>query len=428
MKIIIPCWVRHSTLLGASLLGLMSPVVAGETGTPLSLEECLQRAISRNSALEGSYHRYLAATKVSAQVTAFPEPQISWTHFVEQVQTRTGPQENQFMVSQTIPWLGKLRLRGELANHEAEAARLRHEDARLSLIRDVSLAYYDYAYLAKEMEIVKGSRALLARLTPINAEQIRAGAPLAQQLTLELALGRIDSHLDDLVGRRGEASARLRAMMGEDSAKLERPPLPWPNLSDQGVGTSGDSTDSPPRLRENHPQLATLDEMTASAKTRTRLARKNAVPDPVIGANVIDIGDRGETATGITIGFRVPLAFRKYRAERAEAEEKEHAALADREEAARRLHAELVGAWERLQSQTRTVDRYRAELMPAADRIITLSEESYRAGSATIREVIEDQRDALEVRMAYWRAVADFQSSAVRVDTLTGDHHFPNLP
>ncbi len=427
MKLITPCWITHLTLFACAMLAPVSFTSGGEgDGVPLTLEDCLQRAMSRNPALEAAYYRHLAATRVNPQVTSLPEPQMTWTHFVEQVQTRTGPQENQFMISQTIPWFGKLRLRGEVADHEAEAARLGYEDVRLALVRDVSLAWFDYAYLARETEITRESRDLLGSLSPIVEEQVRAGAPLTRQLTLELALGRMETQLDELAGRRGEASARLRALMGDDTA--DREPLSWPELTDPGERAGKDFDNLLTQLRERHPRLAALDEMASSAKTKSLLARKNALPDPIIGASVIDIGDQGDTAAGISIGFRIPLAFRKYRAEREEAADRERVALADREDAELRLRAELKGAWERLQAQSRTVSRYRNELIPAANRIIEVGVESYRAGSATIREVIDDQRDALDVRKAYWRAVADLHTATVRVATLAGDLTPLSLP
>ncbi|MCB1230024.1 MAG: TolC family protein [Verrucomicrobiae bacterium] len=416
-----PCWVAHLTLLTAFSLAWDSGI-AGEPAVAdsLTLSQCVERALQKSPALESNYRQYLAATHGEPQATALPEPQVSWTHYLEAVQTRTGPQENLFMISQTLPWFGKLRLKGEAANHEAEAARLHHEDARLALIREVSLSWLEYAYLAKETAITTESRGLLAQLVPVTEEQVRGGAPLTQQLTLELALGRLDGQLDDLKGRRSEASARLRAAMGE-SPEIEGTPLPWPILSDESATFEGDLENLAAHLRQHHPRLAALEQGVASAEAKARLAEKNAIPDPTIGANLHDIGDGGDTAAGISIGFRIPLAFKKYRAERAEAREREKAAVAEKENAELHLLAELEGAWERFQANARTVKRYRDELLPAADRIIDVSETSYRAGSASIRDVIDDQRDALDIRKAYWRAIADLHGAAIRVGTLAGD-------
>lgn len=370
-------------------------------------------------ALESAYRNYLAATHLKPQANALPEPQVSWTHFLEQVQTRTGPQENAFMISQTIPWFGKLKLRGEAASHEAEAARHRFEETRIRLVEEVALAWLEYAYLAKETTITAESRDLLAKLVPITEEQIRAGAPLTQKLTLELALGRMESQLDDFSGRRAESSARLKAAMGESA--VDSKPLPWPTLPEGDTSIDEDFADFARELRARHPLLASLDEEISKADSNARLAHKNAIPDPTIGANVIDIGAQGDTAAGIMIGFRIPLAFKKYRAERAEAAERKAAAEAKRADAETKLLAELTGAWERLLSQARTVKRYRSELLPAAEQIIEVSEASYRADSATIRDVIDDQRDALDVRKNYWRAIADFHSAAIRIETLAGN-------
>ncbi len=433
MNSLVPSWVPHPTLLNVavfSLLAAVCPLMAGDGDreSSLSLTESLERALKSSPSLESAYRQYLAATHLEPQATALPEPQVSWTHFIEQVQTRTGPQENLFMISQTVPWFGKLRLRGEAAGHEAGAARHRYEEARLDLVRDVSLAWLDYAYLARETEITRESRALLAKLVPITEEQVRGGAPLTQQLTLELALGRIDSQLDELDGRRSETSARLRAAMGENAPPENGAPLPWPDLPDAGADLDADLATLADQLRSRHPRLAALDEAVAKAEAQAALARKNAIPDPTIGANIVDIGGQGETAAGISIGFRIPLAFGKYRAERAEAAERQAAAEAARDDAELKLRAELEGAWNRFQAHARTVKRYREELLPAAEQIIEVSETSYRAGSNSVRDVIDDQRDALDVRKAYWRALAELHGSAIRVGVLAGETELPSLP
>ena len=52
-----------------------------------------------------------------------PGPRES-IEFLEELQTRTGPQERRFGVRQSVPWPGQLDAKGRLAEHAAEAGRV----------------------------------------------------------------------------------------------------------------------------------------------------------------------------------------------------------------------------------------------------------------------------------------------------------------
>ena len=71
------------------------------------LESYLIRAQSANPQLKAFAQHYEAAMQRIPQASALPDPMFQVTHFVESVQTRTGPQENVFMFSQRMPWFGK---------------------------------------------------------------------------------------------------------------------------------------------------------------------------------------------------------------------------------------------------------------------------------------------------------------------------------
>ena len=67
------------------------PALAQEI--PPTLESVLREALVSNPELSAQFDRVKASRKIGTQVGALPDPKLSYTEFVSQVQTRTGPQE-----------------------------------------------------------------------------------------------------------------------------------------------------------------------------------------------------------------------------------------------------------------------------------------------------------------------------------------------
>ena len=86
-----------------------------------SLADCLKVALSESPAAEAAFWRWRAALERVPQVTALPDPRVSWGYFVNPVETRVGAQRQRAGLSQTLPWFGKLELRGNVAAQAADA-------------------------------------------------------------------------------------------------------------------------------------------------------------------------------------------------------------------------------------------------------------------------------------------------------------------
>ncbi len=393
------------------------PAGAGESESPsFTLEAALARGLENSPALRAAYERYQAALQKEPQARSLPDPQVSFTHFVCQVQTRTGPSENVYMVSQTLPWFGKLKLKAEAASHEARAAHFAYEAARLKLFREIGRNYWEYAYLAERTRLVDESLDLLDRLKEVVNERVRTGGSAQERLRLELETGRLDNVKTGLAAERVKLNAALLASMGKAGAGADL--LPWPKLND-AVPAGKDASVLAGEVSERHPALKALDLQRQAAEARLRLAKKSAIPDPTIGATVNEIGDNGENAVGFTVGFKIPLWGKKYRAERAEAEAMERAVLAEREETALRLEEELAAAVKMLESASERATRYRDELLPTARELIEVSETSYAGGKLSLLDLIDAERALLETEQSYWRAMADAQQALVILDTLS---------
>ncbi len=388
-----------------------------------TLTDYLRVGIAGNPGLRFQYERHQAALEQIPQAKSLPDPKIMASSFVRDIQTRTGPQRGQLAVGQTFPWFGKLRLRGEIASKEAQAIYHLYENSLLSLHRDISLAYYDYAYLAKATEITEKIITLLERLEPSVKEKVRVGNDLASLLRLQVEIGKNRDVLQALKKERQRQSSAMSALLGRRDGRS----LPWIKLEESKDLPAG-RVKLVEALFKGNPELKAIEMRIAKAEKAVKLSNLSPIPDPTIGVNYFDTGSAlnpgtpgsGDDPWGVTLSFRIPLWFGKYKAEKKQALANHRAAEAILTDRQNTLIAELERALEDFQEADERIALYTKTLLPAARQAVEVSEESYKANRSTILDVIDSDRTLLELEKTYWRAVANRHSSHVRLKALVG--------
>ena len=138
------------------------------------LSDYLAYAALNNPGLEAAFNRFKAALDRVPQVKSLPDPRFNYKYFIEEVETRVGPQRQSFGISQLFPWFGKLDLRGDVAGQAANAARQRYEAVKLKLFFEVKNAYYEYYYLAKSIAITRENVSLVKHLESVARSRYKA--------------------------------------------------------------------------------------------------------------------------------------------------------------------------------------------------------------------------------------------------------------
>ena len=121
-------------------------------------------ALNPNPEITAAIAQYEMAIAQVPQVTALPDPKLSYRYFLEEVETRVGPQKFAVGISQPLPWLSKLRLQGEVATQKASAAAARVSTVQNRIISEVASAWYELYYFDRALEIMRGNRDLVVYL------------------------------------------------------------------------------------------------------------------------------------------------------------------------------------------------------------------------------------------------------------------------
>ena len=179
-----------------------------------------------NPGLQAAWNRWQAALeRGSRRFVRLPDPRFNYRYFIENVETRVGPQRQAFGLSQTFPWFGKLELRGGVASRRLEAPRREYEAEKLKLFFKVKKAYSRILLSSPSDCVVRENLELVKYLEKCARHAFKAAeASTPDVIRAQVELGKLDDRLLTLEDLRGPMVARLNALLNRPT----QAPLPWP--------------------------------------------------------------------------------------------------------------------------------------------------------------------------------------------------------
>jgi len=388
------------------------------------LDAYIRFGLENNAGLRASFDRWRSARERIPQVDWLPDPRLSYSHLFEPVETRTGPQRNRVMLSQTFPWWGKLDRRGEVEATAAEALWWRVEARRLEVIREIKRAFFQYGYLAQAIRITDEQLQLLRHLEPVVQRKVQAGAGQNDLLRLQVEIGKVENDLETLRALRPALSRRLDAALNRQGSDV----LPWPKpLEARVVAVAAKELEK--RVATKNPELEAIRRRVAEQERRTALAELEGWPDLTLGFELMETGSAriaggrrgsGDDPFGVSLSLNVPIWRWKYRAAANEARAARLAAEGELRHRENALVAELGMRYYELDDAARRVSLYRDTLIPRARQSLELTEVAYQADRASLLDLIDSERVLLAFGISYWRAAANYEQSLADLEALTG--------
>ena len=403
------------------------PRATREAGAPpKTLEGCVRFALERSTRLQLAFERWASAHERAAGAGALPEPRLSWSEFVEELETRTGPQRRRIGLSQGFPWPGQLGAREALERAQAEALWSDVERARLEVARDVELAWHEYAHLGRAERINAELLALLRGLEPAVQSRVRGGGGQRDLLRLQIEIGRLEDQGRGLARRRPALWARLADAMSFAETPGE---LPAPEQPEVGPGAiePTDREEAFERALGSSPALARLARELEVSERTLDLAELAGKPDFQLALDYFDTGrarapvsGSGDDPFAVGLSMSLPVRTGRYAAGEREARHRIRAARLELDTAESSLRAAIEEAAFDVDDAARRVALYRDSLLPRASEGMRLAASSYRTGELSLLDLIDAERVLLEFDLAYWRASKEYHQGRARLAALIG--------
>lgn len=388
--------------------------VAGSPLPPLTLDEAITRAMSRSPDLRAAEARQRAAGANVQQAGTLPNPDLSIeAEDFGGTGSYKGFHSSQvtYGFSQQIIAWGKRDLLEQAARHEAEGAAFSAIDTQNELRKSITRAFAEVIGAQEAVNLAAETVDLAGKSSGSVQRRVAAARePEIQQSKAEVSLAEARVALQ---------TAQQRLLTARQSLALFWGGSPLFTADEQGYR----ELSPPPPLADlerrltNQPAQQALAATIASRRASFEYEQRRNLPDPTISAGVRQ-EDTNDTA--FVVGLSIPLpVFDRNQGNIERSRHEVVQAEAEREVAARSSHAQLLEAYNAIETDYQQAESLMQTVLPLAEKAYDQAESGYRAGRFAYLDVLDAQRTLTENRQALNEALKDYHLQRAEIDRLT---------
>ena len=409
-----------STLVILALGACFAGSAAGDSA--LTLDGMIRRALGSNPGLLALREEAESARFRPSSASAYPFPRLTYTRFLESVETRLGPQRDILQLMQPVPFPGKLSLKNKIASFDIDISGEKIKQAELAVIRRVKEAYYTLAGNLEVLDLLERESKILDNIREITRVRLESGRGYQHHLLgIEVELLRIKEKKLKYEEKRNSAISVLKGLLdmpAKDSLEVitRREALPAATVPDSLFGSAA-----------SNPGVRLMQRLAEKERKKLDLARKGYLPDFTLGAGYIridepsmDVPDSGRDAWNISVGMSLPLWFGSVRSEVAERKSMvrvmELRYRAERRDLVERI--ELLR--NRYRSAAEIAGLYRSELIPRAEQALQSAREGYLSGKIDYIEILDAQRQLISLKIKHAEKKAEAFINLAGLEEATG--------
>jgi cobalt-zinc-cadmium efflux system outer membrane protein len=388
--------------------------------SPVGLEDLVREALQKNPAIQSAMHTVEAQRRRVPQAKALPDPMvgIGWAGNITPFSVQSGDPSSYRAVtaSQQLLYPGKLKLRGEIASKEADAASSDYEAIRRRITTDVKAAYYEYWFFDKAIQTTLKDKDLLTKLSQIAEARYRVGKGLQQDvLRSQVEISLLLQRLTVLQQQRNTSQARLNTLLARSP---EAPLPPADNIERSPLNYSLD--DLYRLARQNDPSLHREEQMIERNQLAVNLAQKDYYPDLSVGY-MYQQRPMMPDMHGMTFTVNIPVFYKsKQREAVRQATEERLAAEGSRANRQNELNFELKQQYLTAKASDELLRLFSQGVIPQSSLALESSMSSYQVGTVDFLSVIGNFSTVLNYEIDYYRELANYQSSLARMESMVG--------
>ena len=431
-------WRTALLVVGLSLRLGGSPAAGAEQGLAaeaLTVGQAVSTALSRNRDILAARLDIETAQYDRAAASVYPNPVISY-NLGNIVIGQANPQyppipqpgafgqtQHNIAISEVVDIWAKRTARIRAAEEGIVAKRLLVEDALREVVYQVRTGFMDALRAQEARELARETNARYAETVRISRSRFAAGDISENELRkIELESLRYQTAVIDAESELDLARQKLAALLGFAAAEALPPALAY--------ATVRTVVEPLPALLERAAQqrpdlLAARQSRAASAATLSS-AQREALPDISVSLNYqhseFTASGDNPNSRGLGVSFPLPL-FDRNQASVGRARVDQKRAENSIERIWRLVQQDVAGAARRVARAQLLLDAFEAGGMSErAEAALRVAEHAYKAGAASLLELLEAQRTYLDTRAQYLRAQHEYRQSLVEVShAVAGD-------
>lgn len=401
------------------IVGILLVCVSGFLNAQ-TLDDYLKEAAENNPGLKAKYAEFEAAMQRVAQVNALPDPKLSFGYFISPVETRVGPQQAKFGLSQMFPWFGTLAAKGEMATLMAEAKYQVFLNARNELYYKVKAAWYPLYEVNRTLQLQEENRDILYTFKQLATTGFKNDkGSMVDVIRVDIMIENTETDIKLLQDKKIPLLTRFNTLLN----RADTIPVAVPDSIALLTVETGYRKDS---LLTQHPMLEALKLKMQSAQAQETVAKKMGLPSFGVGIDYVLVGERtdinvpdnGKNVVMPMVTMSLPIFRGKYKAAVKEAQFTQSAIASSKEDFENNLVSSYEMAWFELDRASQLIELYR-EQINKTEQAIELLLTAYSNSGKDFEEVLRMQQELLKYQIAEAIALKDYYTALAKLDYLT---------
>jgi outer membrane protein TolC len=408
-----------TTLVLVTAFSAFAQTPAASTPTPLS--QLLAEAEASNAQISATDHGARAARQMAPQVATLPDPKFTYQQLsVGSPKPFAGYTNSDFAyigvgASQELPYPGKLRLRGQVAERDADTKQAEVEVTKTSIADAIKADYLQLAYLQQTLGILRQNEAVLDQLIQDATAHYQVGQGMQQDvLQAQVNRTKIVKEITMHHQQMGQMQAHIKGLLNRDQGS---PDIVTENLIETPLRRNSDELLAV--VRQNNPQIQVDASSIRKQDAQLASAKRESKPDFEVGYMYQNTDRKYRDYYMFTFDVRFPRK-KRVNAEVAEATERRAESQQTLDAHLQQQLAEVKQEYVKATSDEELLKEYREGLIPQSDAAYRATLSAYASNREQFIHVLAYFTDVLNLKLEYAETLEDHEAALAHLESLTG--------
>ncbi len=369
----------------------------------LRLQDLIQQALEKNPEIAAAKAEWLASKKRTLASWALPDPMGEYDIMGSMVETATGPQKNNFRISQEVPFPAKLWERRKEAKAESQAAYARYRAFERDITNKLSQLYFQLYFIDASLDTLTEVKELLKKIEGVA--QARYSNIAGSQRDVAKAQTEFSMNLEKLYilqQQRESAVAQMNALLDQDPmTQVGKATLPAkPALKNTLVELVNLAV-------QNRQAVKEAEAMVSKTHYSKRLAQLAYLPDINVGFEYTRVGsgmttepNDGKDTWMFPLKVNLPIWQNRIIPEIQGAQKLEEAQRAKLIAAKNQTFFEVKDAFYRYETSSKITDLYEMAIVPQAKLALSADQAGYESGKTGFLDLLDSERVYLNAKLS----------------------------
>ena len=388
---------------------------------PTPLSRLLAEAEANNPQISAADYGARAARQMAPQVRTLPDPKFTYQQFsVGSPKPFAGYTNSDFAyvgigASQELPFPGKLRLRGQVAERDADTKQAEIGLTKTTIADAIKGDDLQLAYLQQTLGILQQNESILDQLIQDATAHYQVGHGMQQDvLAAQVNRTRIVHEITMHHQQMGQVQAHLKGLLNRDQGS---PDIVAEDLTETPLKRTADELLAV--IRQNNPQIQVDASSIRKQDAQLASAKREGKPDFEVGYMYQNTDRKYRDYYMFTFDVRFHRKAR-VNAEIAEATEKRAESQQTLNAHLQQQLAEVQQGYVKATSDEELLKEYRDGLIPQSDAAYRATLSAYASNREQFIHLLSYFTDVLNLKLEYAQTLADHETALAHLESLTG--------